>query len=77
VTDGDSEVEVTRTAYDEYNAVVDERNARKAYSDPRSNSYYWSEHNRSITNCPFTAAEMWRFLRHPDPDHLERRHRTS
>ena len=64
-------VDVKEAAYWAYNRMVDERGAHKAYTDPRSNSYYWSEYGRSVTNCPFTASEMWSFVHHPHFDELD------
>jgi 4-hydroxyacetophenone monooxygenase len=59
-------VEVRDEAYWRYNAIVDQRNANKAWSDPRAHNYYWTQHGRSAVMCPFEPGEMWRFLRHPD-----------
>jgi 4-hydroxyacetophenone monooxygenase len=64
-------IEPTREAYDRYNEDVDERNARRVWSDPRANSYYWTEHGRSAVMCPFTGPEIFALLRHPAFDELE------
>jgi 4-hydroxyacetophenone monooxygenase len=66
-------IEVKEAAYLRYNALLDERSRHKAYTDPRTRSYYWSEYGRSVTNCPFPALEMWQFLRQPDSDDYELR----
>jgi 4-hydroxyacetophenone monooxygenase len=67
ILDGKRTIEVTEDAYWRYNRLVDERNREKVWSDPRTQSYYWShKHNRSITQNPFTAPEMWSFLKNPD-----------
>jgi 4-hydroxyacetophenone monooxygenase len=62
-------IEPTLEAYWRFNELVDERNARKIWSDPRSHSY-WSaaKHGRSAVMCPFAPDEIWRFLRHPNFD---------
>jgi 4-hydroxyacetophenone monooxygenase len=65
------EIEPTEEAYWRFNEDVDERNARKTWSDPRSQSYYWTEHGRSAVMCPFTGPEIWSLLRHPPLDELE------
>ena len=65
------EIEPSEEAYWRFNEDVDERNARKTWSDPRSQSYYWTEHGRSAVMCPFTGPEIWRLLRHPPLDELE------
>ena len=64
-------IEVKEDAYRRYNRLLDERSANRAYS--KGNSYYWSEYGRTITNCPFSAVEMWKFLQRPDFDDLELR----
>jgi 4-hydroxyacetophenone monooxygenase len=64
-------IEPTRAAYDRYNAEVDARNARKVWSDPRADNYYWTEHGRSAVMCPFTGPEIFNLLRHPAFDELE------
>jgi 4-hydroxyacetophenone monooxygenase len=65
------EIEPTEQAYWRFAEDVDERNARKVWSDPRSLSYYWTEHGRSAVMCPFTGPEIWNLLRHPPADELE------
>ncbi|MDO8211047.1 NAD(P)/FAD-dependent oxidoreductase [Conexibacter sp. CPCC 206217] len=66
-------IEPTREAYDRYNADVDERNARRVWSDPRASNYYWTEHGRSAVMCPFAIEEIFELLRHPPFDELEMR----
>jgi 4-hydroxyacetophenone monooxygenase len=63
-------IEVTEDAYWRYNRLVDERNARKVWSDPRAHNYYWTEFGRSAVMCPFYPWEIWHFLRHPSFDDL-------
>jgi 4-hydroxyacetophenone monooxygenase len=64
-------VEVRPDAYWRYNRLIDERNARMAWSDPRARNYYWSDHGRSATMCPLVPTELWRLLRQPNLDELE------
>ena len=64
-------LEVRPEAYWRYNRLVDERNATKAWSDPRAHNYYWTEHGRSAVMNPFYSAEMSGFLRTPDLADLE------
>ena len=71
VLDGGRTVEVRPDAYWRYNHLVDERNRRKAWSDPRAHNYYWTPHGRSAVMNPFYSAEMWRFLHKPDLADLE------
>jgi 4-hydroxyacetophenone monooxygenase len=71
ILDDKREIEVTNEAYWRYNELVDERNARKVWSDPRANNYYWTSHGRSAVMCPFYPWEVWHLLRHPDFDDLQ------
>jgi 4-hydroxyacetophenone monooxygenase len=64
-------IEPTEEAYRRFNEDVDERNGRKVWSDPRSQSYYWTRHGRSVVMCPFTGPEIWNLLRQPAWDELE------
>ncbi len=63
-------VEVTEAAYWRYNRLLDERNARKVWSDPRAHNYYWTDFGRSAVMCPFYPWEIWHFLRHPSLEDL-------
>jgi 4-hydroxyacetophenone monooxygenase len=63
-------IEVTEAAYWRYNRLLDERNARKVWSDPRAHNYYWTEFGRSAVMCPFYPWEIWHFLRHPSFEDL-------
>jgi 4-hydroxyacetophenone monooxygenase len=71
ILEDERSIEPTEEAYRSFNEDVDERNGRKVWSDPRSRSYYWTEHGRSVVMCPFTGPEIWRLLRHPPYDELE------
>ena len=71
VLEGGRAVEVRPDAYWRYNRLVDERNRKKVWSDPRAQNYYWTPHGRSAVMNPFYSAEMWRFLREPDLADLE------
>ena len=66
VLEGKKTMEVKPDAYWRYNHVVDERNLRKAWSDPRAHNYYWTQYGRSAVMNPFYSAEMSGFLRKPD-----------
>jgi 4-hydroxyacetophenone monooxygenase len=72
ILDHKESIDVKEDAYWRYGHLVDERNARKVWSDPRANNYYSANsHGRSAVMCPFDPGEMWRFLRHPDFNDLE------
>jgi len=66
VLSGARTAEVRPEAYWRYNHLVDERNMRKAWSDPRAHNYYWTQYGRSAVMNPFDSAEMHRFLSKPD-----------
>jgi 4-hydroxyacetophenone monooxygenase len=70
IANDNREVEVTEDAYWRYNRLLDERNARKVWSDPRAHNYYWTDFGRSAVMCPFYPWEIWHFLRHPSLDDL-------
>jgi 4-hydroxyacetophenone monooxygenase len=65
------EIEPTEEAYWRFAGEVDERNSRKVWSDPRAQSYYWTQHGRSVVMCPFTGPEIWNLLRRPPWEDLE------
>lgn len=71
IVDDRRAIEITDDAYWRYNHLLDERNARKVWSDPRAHNYYWTEFGRSAVMCPFYPWEIWHFLRHPDLADLE------
>jgi 4-hydroxyacetophenone monooxygenase len=70
IVDDKRAIEVTDDAYWRYNHLLDDRNARKVWSDPRAHNYYWTEFGRSAVMCPFYPWEIWHFLRHPSFDDL-------
>jgi hypothetical protein len=72
ITDELREIEPTAEAYQRWNAVLDERNAEMAWSDPRARNYYWSS-GRSATMSPLHPTEIWRALAHPDFSELHAR----
>jgi 4-hydroxyacetophenone monooxygenase len=71
VLDGKQSIDVREDAYRQYNEMIDERNGRMAWSDPRAQSYYWTKFGRSATQNPLTPLEMWSLLREPNFDHLD------
>ncbi|MFI0187127.1 NAD(P)-binding domain-containing protein [Streptomyces sp. NPDC017082] len=71
ILDGKKAVTVREEPYRRYNEEVDRRNLGKTWSDPRARNYYWTEQDRTATQCPLSAAEVWRSLRHPDFADLE------
>ncbi len=66
ILEGKKSVDVKEDAYWRYAREVDEGNAKKVWSDPRGNSYWWSSYGRSVTNTPFTGYEIREHLLKPD-----------
>ena len=62
---GEKSNDVKEEVYWRYNRRLDEENSRRVWSDPRSQSYYWSKYGRSITQNPLMGPEMWDYLRKP------------
>jgi len=58
-------VEVTEDAYWRYNAELDLCEARMMYSDPRVNTYYRTEHDRSAANNPIDIRRIWSWTKDP------------
>jgi len=71
IEQGAASVEVTREAYDRYNRALDAQESRRTWSYEKSTSYFLNSHGRSATNFPFEGTDLWRWLRHPDPEALE------
>jgi 4-hydroxyacetophenone monooxygenase len=70
ILDDDRAVDVKPEAYWRYNEFVDEWEARKIYSDPRSHNYFKNEHGRSPVNLGIPGNVFWHLLRQPDFDDL-------
>ena len=64
-------IDVKEEAYRRYNEMIDERNRRMAWSDPRASNYYWTRFGRSATQNPLPQLEMWKLLHEPDFADLE------
>jgi 4-hydroxyacetophenone monooxygenase len=72
ILDDKKSIDVKEDAYWRYNEIIDERNARRAWSDPRAHHYYWTKKfGRSATQCPLTGIEMWNLLRQPKFEELQ------
>ena len=65
VMTGEKSVDIKEEVYWRYNRRIDDENSRRVWSDPRSQSYYWSKHGRSITQNPLMGPEMWDYLHKP------------
>jgi 4-hydroxyacetophenone monooxygenase len=73
ILDGKDSIDVKVEPYRRYNEMIDERNRRMAWSDPRAQNYYWTKFGRSATQNPLTPLEMWSLLREPNFAHLDLR----
>jgi 4-hydroxyacetophenone monooxygenase len=72
ILDEKKSIDVKEDAYWRYNEMIDERNARRAWSDPRAHHFYWTKKfGRSATQCPLTGIEMWNLLHQPKFEELE------
>lgn len=73
ILDEKRSIDVKEEPFRRYNEMLDERNGRMAWSDPRVQSYYWTKFGRSATQNPLRPLEMWSLLREPDFEHLDLR----
>ena len=68
-------IEVSREAYDTFNAELDERCRILVSVHPKTNhkSYYTTDFGRSAVQSPWSSAEVWRAFRNPRDDdyHIE------
>jgi 4-hydroxyacetophenone monooxygenase len=71
ILSGKREIAVREEFYRSYNELIDERNARRVWSNPRASNYYWSRHGRSVTQNPLSPTEMYQLLRHPHFEELQ------
>jgi 4-hydroxyacetophenone monooxygenase len=60
--------EVTKAAYDDFNARLDERLSTSVWMDPAQTSYYVNEFGRVTTNGPWSTEEYWQAIRRPNTD---------
>jgi 4-hydroxyacetophenone monooxygenase len=58
-------VDVTREAYDKFNAELDRREATKIYADYRVTNYYKNDYGRSAVNCPIDVRLLWNWWLDP------------
>jgi hypothetical protein len=57
ILDGKNSIDVKIEPYQQYNEMLDERNRRMAWSDPRAQNDDWTKFGRSATQNPLTR---WR-----------------
>jgi 4-hydroxyacetophenone monooxygenase len=58
-------VDVTKDAYDKFNAELDRQEATKIYADYRVTNYYKNDYGRSAVNCPIDVRLLWNWWRDP------------
>lgn len=63
-------IEVTREAYDAYNAWVDQGNRGMAWGVDGVTSWYKSASGRVSQNWPFPLIDYWKLTREVDPEHV-------
>jgi 4-hydroxyacetophenone monooxygenase len=62
---------VSRKAYDEYNAAMDEAMKGLLWETETGNGYYVNKHGRSGVNMPWSVHEFYSMIKDIDPDHYE------
>lgn len=69
VEDDAKSLEVTREAFDEHNAMIDEKMAGSVWVWERgANTYYTNQKGRPILPTPIRHVELWELSRRPDRD---------
>lgn len=71
IENGKRYLDVKPSAYDGFNARLDEELTKTIWLDPRQKSYYTNEYGRSATNAPWKVSEMWQAWRRPNLDDYE------
>jgi 4-hydroxyacetophenone monooxygenase len=61
-------LECRRDVHDEYNRMIDEANAKRAWGASTVNSWYKNERGHVSQNWPFNAIRYWQQTREPNPD---------
>jgi 4-hydroxyacetophenone monooxygenase len=59
---GERSVEIKQQAFERYNALLDQREALKIYTDARAQNFFMNRHGRSSVMCPFGPSELWRMF---------------
>ena len=63
-------VEVSGSAFERYNELLDKRERLKIYTDDRAQNFFLNKHRRSSVMCPFGPSELWKMLREQNQDDL-------
>jgi hypothetical protein len=71
ITEDKWSADVTKEAYDAFNASLDERLATAVWLDPRQKSYYTNDAGRVVTNGPWSTEEYWHAIRRPALDDFQ------
>lgn len=69
LTTGGAALDVTQEAHDEYNAMIDEANRKKAWGASGVSAWYKNSYGRVSQNWPFTLMDYWERSRTPVPEH--------
>jgi 4-hydroxyacetophenone monooxygenase len=70
ILNGKKSVNVSYTAFQQYNELLDEREKLKIYTDNRAQAYFMNKYERSSIMCPFGPSELWRMLKSSGNDDL-------
>lgn len=68
---GDKALVVSRKAYDDYNAALDEAMKGLLWETETGNGYYVNKHGRSGVNMPWNVHEYYAMIKDIDPENYE------
>ncbi len=69
--EGGEAIVVSRKAYDDYNAAMDEAMKGLLWETETGNGYYVNKHGRSGVNMPWSVHEFYSMIKDIDPNHYE------
>lgn len=69
--EGGDAIVVSREAYDDYNAAMDEAMKGLLWETETGNGYYVNKHGRSGVNMPWSVHEFYSMIKDIDPEHYE------
>jgi len=70
VARGAKAIEPTRKAFDDWNAMIDERMQQMIWTHPKANSYYNNSKGRVYLSWPYRLVDYWNAMRAPELSHF-------
>jgi len=67
---GKRAIEPTQSAFDDWNAMIDERMEQMIWTHPKANSYYNNSKGRVFLSWPYRLVDYWTQMRAPDLAHF-------